>query len=377
MRIGYDAKRLYNNFTGLGNYSRFIVKAIRQAHPDDGIFLFSPKIKTHPETKEFLNTDVYTPVYPPSWITKLKLGSYWRTALLKKEAAKHKLDIFHGMSHELPAGIASVSKSVVTVHDLIFLRYPELYSPIDRWIYTRKVKYACKEAHAIVAISEQTKQDLIAFLKVPAEKISVVYQGCHPNFHKSVTAEDKAEVSKRYALPKQFVLNVGTIEPRKNALLILKAMALMPAAERLPLVIVGRPTKYLQQLKDFAAANNLSAHVHYLHKIAFKDLPAIYSLSDVFVYPSIFEGFGIPLVEAIACKTPVITSTGSCFSEAAGPDAQYVSPDDEEQLAKIIQQVISDKALRQQMIDRSYQYIQKFNEERIAAEMMSVYRTLV
>ncbi len=377
MRIGYDAKRLFNNFTGLGNYSRFIVKGIRQVNSGISIVLFSPKIKTNPETKEFLNTSNYTAVLPSSWITRLKLGSYWRTALLKKEAVKHQLDVFHGMSHELPAGIASVCKAVVTIHDLIFLRYPELYSPIDRWIYTRKVKYACKEAHAIVAISAQTKQDLITFLKVPAEKINVVYQGCHPNFHKTVTAEDKAEVSKRYALPKQFILNVGTIEPRKNALLILKAMALMPAAERLPLVIVGRPTKYLQQLKDFAAANQLSAHVHYLHKIAFQDLPAIYSLSEVFVYPSIFEGFGIPLVEAIACKTPVITSTGSCFSEAAGPYAQYVSPDDAEQLAKTLQQVISDNVLRKEMIDQSYQYIQKFNEERVAAEMMAVYKALM
>ncbi len=375
MRIGYDAKRLFNNFTGLGNYSRFIVKAIRQAHPDDGIVLFSPKIKTHPETKEFFNTAAYTTVQPPTWITRLKLGSYWRTALLKKEATRHNLDIFHGMSHELPAGIASVCKSVVTIHDLIFLRYPELYSPIDRWIYTRKVQYACKEAHAIIAISAQTKQDLITFLKVPAEKISVVYQGCHPNFHKSITEEDKVSVSKRYALPKQFILNVGTIEPRKNALLILKAMALMPAAERLPLVIVGRPTKYLQQLKDFAAANQLSAH--YLHKISFQDLPAIYSLSEVFVYPSIFEGFGIPLVEAIACKTPVITSTGSCFSEAAGPYAQYVSPDDAEQLAKTLQQVVSDDVLRKEMIDQCYQYIQKFSEERIAAEMIAVYQALM
>lgn len=377
MRIGYDAKRLFNNFTGLGNYSRFIVKAIHHHNPDDEMLLFSPRLKQNPDTKEFLDTAQYKIIQPPAWISKLKLGSFWRTALLKKEAAKHKLDIFHGMSHELPAGISSVCKSVVTVHDLIFLRYPELYSTIDRWIYTRKLRYACTTANVIVAISEQTKQDLIDFLQVPADKIKVVYQGCHPNFYKEISEVNKQEVRQRYALPERFILNVGTIEPRKNALLILKAMALLPESERLPLVIIGRATKYLERLKAFAEVNQLTAHVHYLHKVDFKDLPVIYNLSEVFVYPSIFEGFGIPLVEAIACRTPVITSTGSCFSEAAGPNARYTSPDDADELSKAIQQITHDISLREQMTAQSLQYIQKFSEEQIAADMMAVYRALV
>lgn len=377
MRIGYDAKRLFNNFTGLGNYSRFIVKAIRSVNPGDKVLLFSPKIKQHAETKEFLDPTKYITVQPPYWVGKLKLGSYWRTALLKREAASNKLDIYHGMSHELPAGISSVCKSVVTIHDLIFLRYPELYSPIDRWIYTRKVKYACATANAIVAISEQTKHDLIDFLQIPAEKIKVVYQGCHPNFIKTQSEEVKQDVRKRYALPERFILNVGTIEPRKNALLILKAMALLPESERVSLVIVGRPTKYVEQLKSFAEAHQLSKYIHYLHQVVFQDLPAIYSLSEVFVYPSIFEGFGIPLVEAIACKTPVITSTGSCFSEAAGAHAKYIGAEDADGLAKAILQIKNDKSLRDEMVAKSFQYIQKFSEEKIAADMMAVYKSLM
>lgn len=377
MRIGYDAKRLFNNFTGLGNYSRFIVKAIYNHTVGNEVLLFTPGIKENAETKEFLDHAKYINVQPASWISTLKLGSYWRTALLKREAVKYKLDIFHGMSHELPAGIASVCKSVVTIHDLIFLRFPELYSPIDRWIYTRKVKYACSAANVIIAISEQTKQDLINFLQIPTEKIKVVYQGCHPNFHNEIREETKQEVRKRYALPERFILNVGTIEPRKNALLILKAMALLPESERLPLVVVGRPTKYLEQLKSFAEANQLTDLIIYLHKIDFKDLPAIYNLSELFVYPSIFEGFGIPLVEAIACRTPVITSTGSCFSEAAGSYAKYIAPNDAEALAKAIQQIINNPTLKDEMVTQSFQHIQKFSEENIAADMMAVYQSLM
>ena len=377
MRIGYDAKRLFNNFTGLGNYSRFIVKGIHQYFPTARIFLFTPKIKNHPEVKDFLESEHYTTLQPAGWLQALKLGSYWRTALLAREAREQQVDVFHGLSHELPQGIARVCKAVVTIHDLIFLRYPQFYSAIDRWIYTKKVKHACKEAHVIIAISEQTKSDLIEYLGVPAKKIKVVYQGCHPNFERTFDKDSLLAIKGKYNLPDRFLLNVGTIEPRKNALLILQAYNHLPKAARMPLVMVGRPTAYLQTIKDFAKAHQLEEYITYLHAVDFKDLPAIYQMSEAFIYPSLFEGFGIPLVEAITCKTPVITSTGSCFSEAAGPHALYVSPTDAVALAQAIQVVCQDATKRQEMVEGSLHYIQRFSEERIANDIMDVYRSVI
>lgn len=377
MRIGYDAKRLFNNFTGLGNYSRFIVEGIHTFFPNNQLFLFTPKARLHLETTAFQNKKKYSTILPSALLTKLKLGSYWRSFLVRKEAKKQQLDIYHGLSHELPHGISSVTKSVVTVHDLIFFRFPQFYKPVDRWIYTQKIKYACKEATAVVAISEQTKNDLLEFLNVPEEKIHVVYQGCHPNFKRIITEQELTIVRTKYSLPEKFLLNVGTIEPRKNALLILHALQHLGESVTLPLVIVGRPTAYIDQLKTYARQHQLEHRIHFIHQASFADLPAIYRLSTVFIYPSLFEGFGIPLVEAIACETPVITSTGSCFSEAAGPHAMYVSPDDAAELAKTIKEVVNNTSLRNSMVEKSTQYIKRFEPEVIANEMMKIYQSLV
>lgn len=377
MRIGYDAKRLFNNFTGLGNYSRFIVGGIHECFPEEEVFLFTPKHKAHPETIAFKKEASFTTVLPSSLLSNLKLGSYWRSFLLAKEAKRHQLDLYHGLSHELPRGISAVTKSVVTVHDLIFLRYPQFYKAIDRWIYTQKIKYACTEADCIVAISEQTKNDLIEFLHVPAEKIVVVYQGCHPNFHRSFSAQALQEVRSKYQLPEQFLLNVGTVEPRKNVLHVVKALKQLEEASTIPLVIVGRPTAYTNFVKDYVKENGLESRVHFIPKASFEDLPAIYQLSTAFVYPSVFEGFGIPLVEAIACGVPVITSTGSCFSEAAGPDSIYVDPQDVKAMATAIDNVLKDEVLRKKMVEGSGAYIKRFESPVIANDMMKVYRSLM
>lgn len=377
MRIGYDAKRLFNNFTGLGNYSRFIVGGIYGAFPKEELFLFTPKHKEHPETRDFNTAASFTTVLPSSLLRSLKLGSYWRSFLLAKEAKRHQLDLYHGLSHELPRGISAVAKSVVTVHDLIFLRYPQFYKAIDRWIYTQKIKYACAEADCIVAISEQTKNDLIEFLHVPTEKIAVVYQGCHPNFHRKFSSEELQQVRSKYQLPEQFLLNVGTVEPRKNVLHVVKALKALGDSTAIPLFIVGRHTAYAKVIHEYVKENGLASRVHFLPKVSFADLPAIYQLSSAFVYPSVFEGFGIPLVEAIACGVPVITSTGSCFSEAAGLDAVYVDSQDVKGMATAIEKVLKDETFRAKMISGSSAYIKRFESAQIAQDMMNVYRSLV
>jgi glycosyltransferase involved in cell wall biosynthesis len=376
VRIGFDAKRLYNNFTGLGNYSRFLVSAIRNTYPTEEVVLFTPSVKVNSDTKPFLDDTAIQTVLPPRYLTKVKLGSYWRTFSLTAEAKKNRLTLFHGLSHELPNRISSATRSVVTVHDLIFLRYPGFYSAIDRAIYTRKVKYACQQADAIVAISHQTKQDVIEFLKVREEKVKVVYQGCHPNFKKVYSADELEAIRLTYKLPNEFILSVGTLEERKNSLHILKALVLLKDVD-IPLVLIGKPTKYLQQLHDFIQKHNLSHRIYFLHHVTFSDLPGIYRMAKVFVYPSRFEGFGIPLVEAIQCGVPVITSAGSCFSEAAGPNSLYVSPDDVDQLAEALKQVIQNESVRSRMIAESLRYIEQFEPGRIASAMMDVYRSVV
>lgn len=377
MRIGFDAKRLYNNFTGLGNYSRFVVDALCLSFPENEYVLFTPRVKSNPETEFFLSSQNIQTIVPPTWMSTLKLGSVWRSFRVGHAAERARVSIYHGLSHELPADLPAGIRSVVTIHDLIFLRYPQFYKSIDVAIYKKKVAHACRVAGRIVAISEQTASDIVEFLRVDRAKISVVYQGCHPNFRKQYDSAQIESVKAKYKLPAEFILNVGTIEPRKNALLILKALKLLRDKESIPLVVVGRATAYLDELKDYAEREKLTDRIHFIHNAAFSDLPMIYRAAKIFVYPSLFEGFGIPLIEAIESDLPVITSQDSCFSEAAGPDAIYINPKDETSLADALSKCLLDKTYRKTSIEKSKEYVSRFSPNVIARDMMQVYQHVI
>jgi glycosyltransferase involved in cell wall biosynthesis len=376
VKIGFDAKRLYNNFTGIGNYSRFVVNAMDKFYPDNQYVLFTPKVKHNEDTLPFIKSKHIETVTPSSWVNSIGLGSVWRSFYIGQETKKKQINLYHGLSQELPNAVPNNIQTVVTIHDLIFIRYPQFYNPIDVAIYKAKVRHACKKSSCIVSISEQTSQDLIEFMGVDRSKIKVVYQGCHTNFKRQFSEQQLAAIKAKYNLPDNFLLNVGTIESRKNALLIVKALRVLKGKLNIPLVIVGKATGYLDVIKAYALQHNLQRQILYIHNMEFIDLPGVYKLASLFVYPSLFEGFGIPLVEAIACGVPVITSKGSCFSEAAGPSSIYVSSDNEEELAIQIEQVLSDNDLRKRMILSATEYIRKFEPECIASDLMNVYNSV-
>lgn len=377
MTIGYDAKRFFNNFTGLGNYSRFIVDAVSRYYPDNHYYLYSPKAKSHPEIDQIVSRDHVHVVKPGVIGSTSFLKSIWRSWGMSFHPTVSTLDIYHGLSHELPIGLPARIKKVVTVHDLIFMRYPQFYNPVDVRIYKAKVKSACNRADRIVAISQQTKDDLIDFLNIDPLKIDVVYQGCHPIFKKSLSQTQLENVRAKYNLPQEYILNVGTIESRKNAVLIVNALAQLPAEERKTLVIVGRETSYKQEVIQSIVRHNLENKVMFIHDAKFIDLPAIYQMSALFVYPSLFEGFGIPIVEAIESGIPVITTSGSCFAEAGGTNTWYVEPTDYEQLGKTIREVFLHKEETQKRVQQSKAFASNFSSEKIATDMCCVYKMLV
>ncbi len=204
---------------------------------------------------------------------------------------------------------------MVTIHDLIFLRYPQWYSFFDRKIHFYKFKKAAIQSNHIIAISEQTKADIIAYLKIPAEKITVVYQGCQDVFKKTYSEAEKTAVRQKFHLPTAFVLNVGTLEKRKNALTIVKAIQNLDTS----LVLIGKETAYTEEIHRYIETNGLQKKVLFLKTYPPTELAIVYQLATVFVYPSIFEGFGIPIIEALFSKTPVITTNSGVFPEAGGP----------------------------------------------------------
>ncbi|MFI5159307.1 MAG: glycosyltransferase family 4 protein [Sphingobacteriales bacterium] len=371
MKIGYDAKRAFLNNTGLGNYSRWLVKALAQYHPENTYYLYTPKVKPNPRLnflQQFSNIKTVIPV------GKL-IKSWWRSKGIVKDLQRDGINIYHGLSHELPIGIGeSGIKSVVTVHDLIFIRFPEQFGRISRTIYRLKVAKACAVADKIIAISKKTKEDLLELLNVDAAKIKVIYQGCDPIFKVEQSAEKKKTVAKKYNLPVDFILSVGTIEERKNLLLLVKA--LQKVENNIPLVVVGKPTKYLKLVKEYLSVNNLNNKVIFLHSVEFTDLPAIYQLAKVFVYPSRYEGFGIPVLEAITSGTPVIAAKGSCLEEAGGDGSVYVDPDDPGDLADKLNAVMSNEHLREKMIIKGKEYSLNFEDAKLADQLIQLYKSL-
>lgn len=371
MRIGFDAKRAYKNRSGLGNYSRTVIEILEENYPNEEYILYTPT-----ENKVFpFKTDKQRVVSPKSLFFK-KFHFVWRTYGITKELEKDEVDLYHGLSHELPKGIENTNtKSIVTVHDLIFVRFPHLFNRLDVNIYKNKLKYACSIADKVIAISEQTKQDLIDYINLDESKIELVYQGCDNQFLNQKSDEEKQRIKQKYNLPEEYLLYVGTIEERKNSLQILKAVK--SVGIDIPIVIVGRKTDYYEKLEKFISENGMEKQVYFYHNAEFIDFPSIYQMAKLFVYPSIFEGFGIPILEAINSRVPVITSKGSCFKETGGEHSIYVDHDDTEALAQAIQQVISDQNLRKMMVENSLEHAKMFTDEKVAARLMEVYKSVV
>lgn len=342
MNIGLDAKRLFLNFTGLGNYSRYILDSLLKYRPaNDHFYLYTPKCKPNNNTAHYFGHPAIDIIQPSGFMKLPLINGIWRSSTVVKDPSFAKLDVYHGLSNELPINIPIKIKKFVTVHDLIFLRYPEFYSAIDVRTYQYKVKSACMRADKIMAISEQTAKDIIEFLDIPSEKISIVYQGCHDQFRVPADDESKKAIRLKYNLPNSYILNVSTIEERKNAAGLISAFALVPKELRIPLVIVGRSTAYMKKVKAAIERHGLETEIIFIHAVAFYELPAIYQMASAFIYPSLFEGFGIPLLEASESGIPIITSIGSCFGEAAGPGAMYVDPLNAGELGEAISTLLS------------------------------------
>ena len=374
MKIGYDSKRAANNFTGLGNYSRYVIGGVSKNYINANFTLYVPRTSRNNEYQALFSNSSISEVSPKSTLGK-KIPSLWRSFWISNQIKKDKIDIYHGLSNELPFGINRTgAKSIVTIHDLIFLRLPKCYKFFDRLIYNYKFKYACKKANYIVAVSECTKRDIIEYYGINPDKILVIYQGCNSMFQKPVSENLKKEITEIYNLPKRFILNVGTIEERKNLFLIVKSLSQLP--DDVHIVAVGRKTKYSDIIMEYVVNNGLTSRVHFLHNVKFTHLPAIYHNAEVFAYPSRYEGFGIPIIEAINCGIPVIAATGSCLEEAGGEGAYYVSPDSVEEFVDCANKLLKNKELAQDVINKGKSHIRKFDNTLLAKNMITLYKKI-
>lgn len=391
LRIGFDGKRALHNFRGLGNYSRGVIEGLL-AHSPHHILLYS-KAPKDPRAIEWLDTliqnyskyrkqdgtydskfEYCTPVGP----MKLAPG-IWRSFFLDQIIANHKVDIYHGLSHEIPHRWSANKcyKSVVTIHDLLYLKFPDFFSPIDRLTYHQKIKYAVSHADLIIAICKQTKKDLIDLLNIDEEKIKVHYQSCDPIFYKKLNSELFTTVFKKYQLNqnliKNYILNVATFEPNKNQLNLIEAFALI--ANKIPhhLILIGKGSKYKTLCQEKAETLKISNRVHFLSHVTFSDFPAFYQAASVFCFPSFYEGFGIPIIEALFSNVPVATSQGGCFPESAGPGSLYFDPYSSSQIANALLKILENSNLETEMINIGSQFCQQFHREMSSKKLEELY----
>jgi len=368
MRIGYDAKRAYNNYSGLGNYSRYIISNMCRFYPENECLLYTPSVAD----PELFHEPEGTIVKRPKTLLGKYARSYWRSFRLSHWLDEDAVDIYHGLSNEIPYGIhRTMIRSVITIHDLIFLERPDLYKSFDRYVYKRKVQYGARNASRIIAVSEQTRQDIIRFLNVDEKRIRVVYQGCHRQFYSRVSQDTLTSTRRQFALPEEYLLYVGTIEERKNLLKIVQA--LHQGAIDCPLVVVGRRTSYYQQVRDYIDKHGMEDQINFLDHVQVSDLPAIYQASKGFIYPSSYEGFGIPILEALNSGVPVITSSGGCLAETAGKGGLLIDPHNSEQMIDAIRQVLEDSGLRDRLVREGGVHALKFREEQTIPALYNVY----
>jgi glycosyltransferase involved in cell wall biosynthesis len=367
MRIGFDAKRAFQNFTGLGNYARDVLRLVHAYAPAAELFAYAPRA---PDPRVVLPADRVHVRLPRTWAGGL-VPAVWRQVAITGAAARDRVEVFHGLSAELPLGIErSRIPTVVTVHDLIYERLPELYAAVDRRVYRWKCRSAARHATLVAAISGRTAHDLVELYGVPASRVRVVYQGCHAAFQREIPEAAVAAARARHGLDAPYFLSVGTVERRKNLGAVVAALREIPEAG---LAIVGRRTPYADEVDAAIAAAGLGRRVRWLSGVATDELAALYRGSLALVYPSFYEGFGIPIVEALCSGAPVVTSRGAPFDEAGGPGSAYVDPRNPGELAEVLRELAANGARREEMRRRGLAWAERFRDEAVARALLAVY----
>ena len=363
MKIGFDAKRLFLNNTGLGNYSRTLVRNLQFYFPEHQYFLFTPAIDRNSETQYFIDNPDF------QIITPRRKSVLWRQWGINNDIRNIGLDIYHGLSHELPLGQKpAMTKHLVTIHDLIFELYPQYYSYIDRKLYSFKYRMSAEKADHIVTISKNTAKDVSEIWDIPQSKITTMYQACHP-----IIIEQE-----RYQTEKKHFLYVGSITERKNLVHVIKALRLFPPEERKPLIVIGSGREYRVKVESLIKKLNLSSWISFKGQIDNDKLIDYYDSAIALLYPSQYEGFGIPIIEAAFRKIPVITSLTSSMPEAGGPHSFYVNPEDERELYNQMILIIKNQKLVRDRVEKTYTYVKnEFDPLNQSKKMISLYKKMI
>ncbi len=372
-RVVVDVSAAVNSKAGLGRYAASLVMHLRDTWVGPHLYLFyNRRPGGHlPSSLADIPHRRVSLGYKP-WRMLVWMGHLFHVpfdVLLPPETR-----LFHATEHLLPPfkGVPTV----LTVHDLIFERFPQYHKRLNYLFLTRTMPLFTRRASAIIAISQATKRDLVEFYQLPAEKIHVIYEAPAPHFRPQPEEHVEA-VRKRYGLPERYVLTVGTIEPRKNLERFLRAFEVVHAEGLVEAwVVVGQRGWLYEGFFRRLAESPAREAVILPGFVPDRDLPALYTGATAFVLPSLYEGFGLPVLEAMACGAPVVTSRAGALPEVGGTAAHYVSPTDLEEMVQALVRVLKDADKRRAMREAGLRQAARFSWAKTARETAEVYRRL-
>jgi glycosyltransferase involved in cell wall biosynthesis len=352
--------------SGIGRYLDRLLEALPAALDDDALVVYAGRGVSPPD-RVLARSWRSTPIS----VERPPMRVAWEQAALPFVARRDRLDVFHGTMNVLPRWLPC--PGVVTIHDLAFLRWPEQV-PVRRYRYlATAVRAAAKRAARVIAVSESTKRDVVELLGVDPARITVTYLGVDARFRPSSAAE-LAAFRERAHLHRPYVLAVGNLEPRKNLPALLRAFARLASEIPHQLVLVGAEGWLTGEIHMTVERLRLGDRVRMTGFVEDDELPAWYGGADLFVYPSLYEGFGLPVVEAMACGTPVVTANASSLPEVAGDAAVTVEPRDDDTIAAGMRRVLSDATLARALRGRGRERAESFTWERTAKQTVAVYR---
>jgi glycosyltransferase involved in cell wall biosynthesis len=377
MRIGIDYTAAARQGGGIGRYTRELVVALLQQETLNRYAIFAAvggldrDWRAEVEHLRSLVPDLRFRALP---ITDDWLHRLWQRLRLPipTEVITGPLDIFYSPDFVLPPTLHS-TRTLLTVHDLSFLHFPDAFVPSLREYLARVVPRSVARADRVLADSESTCDDLIAHFGAPPEKVQVLYSGVDARFHPEKEPGEQKRLRNKYGVASPYILSVGTLQPRKNYVRLIRAFASLQLADLQLLIAGGRGWLY----EDiFAEAEKHGDRVHVLGFVDDADLPALYRGAALFAFPSLYEGFGIPPLEAMACGVPVVCSNASSLPEVAGDAALMIDPLDTDGLAKAMVRALEDADLRQEMTDKGLTQAARFTWEAAARQLLDVFEAL-
>jgi glycosyltransferase involved in cell wall biosynthesis len=381
MRIGIDYTAAVRQQAGIGRYTRNLIRALAGLDAKNEYTLFV--------AGGWGEGDGLGP-WPPNWrIRSVPIADRWLHILWQRlrlpvpiQVVTGPLDLFHSPDFVLP--MMGRTPAILTVHDLSFLRVPQFFVPGFRNYLEKAVSRAVGRARCILADSESTRRDLVELLAVEPERVTVIYPGVEPRFQPVRDVEVLGRVRARYSLPERFILGLGTLQPRKNFEGLIEAFGHLlsgrgdvPEFVDLQLVIAGGRGWIASREEILAQTERarLSGRVHLLGFVDDDDLPALYSLAQTFAFPAWYEGFGLPVLEAMACGTPVVAANNSSLPEVVGEAGLMVDAGDPGSLAETLAQLVADRGLRARLAVAGREQAQRFTWQGAAQQLLAIYQS--